>query len=445
MKIALLAPFGDFSSAYSLSHVVVGQAEGLLRAGHDVEVWCLNTVNPDSHVTERVKDTIRPCLRPQAWVLDRTDPIRSGTHEHDIMQALCRFQPDAIITHDVMFQSSYIDVARAIHEIAAYEECCRVAWFHYIHSVFGPDDHTTENWYRFRVPHGHRLIYPNTAHTAALARRYMVPQDAVFACQNPRDPRAFWNVLDCTASVIDRYRVLTRDVVQVYPFCITRHRDKGVPELVRLFDAMAAHADVLLLLADSNSNTPQAAQARDWLRERAPRLGDSLVFLSEHGPETRNSTPNSVVAELFRFSNLFVFPTRGEACPLTLAEAAMSGVHVVLNDSVPALREYAHPGASFISLGSGFSSVEFQRRTDNVAVSAVGTRVIRRRVEPAKPAAYINDVALRILKEVQTNPVLTARNHAFRKFSNDAVADRLCEIVTAVHNRTYHPRPGVPA
>lgn len=443
MKIALLAPFGDFSSSYSLSHVVVGQAEGLARAGHVVEIWCLDTVEPQCRVTDRVSAMVRPCLRAQSSVNDVTDSIRSGTHAHDIMHALCRFKPDAIITHDVMFQSGYLDFARAIHEIAANAECRAVSWFHYIHSVFGPDDHTASNWYRYRVPNGHRLIFPNTAHTAALARRYMVSQEDVFSCPNPRDPRAFWNVLDCTAGIVDKYRVLTRDVVQIYPFCITRGRDKGVPELIRLFDAMSVHADVLLLLADANSNTEHAAQYRDHLRTFAPRLARSLVFLSEYGPETRNSTPNSVVSELFRFSNLFVFPSRGEACPLTLAEAAMSGVHVVLNDSVPALREYAHPGASFISLGSGHEHVQFQRRTDRSMMTPLGTRVIRRQGAAAKPSEYLDTSALRILHEVRSNPVLTARSHAFRMFSNDAVAERLAEIVAAANVRSYHPRPGV--
>lgn len=448
MKLALLAPFGDFSSSYSLSHVVVGQAEGLTRAGHDVEIWCMDTVDPQCRVTDRVSSLVRPCLRVQPSVSDRTSPERTGTHAHDIFHALCRFKPDVIITHDVMFQSGYIDFARAVHDIADYEESRAVSWYHYIHSVFGSDDHTPSNWYRYRIPAGHSLIYPNTSHVAALARRYMVPQTSVYSCPNPRDPRAFWNVLDCTASIVERYSVLTRDVVQVYPFCITRSADKGVDELVRLFDEMSLHADVLLLLADANSNTEAAAQTRARLRTLAPRLGKSLVFLSEHGPETRNSTPNSVVSELFRFSNLFVFPTKGEACPLTLAEAAMSGVHVVLNDSVPALREYAHPGASFVSLGSGHEGVRFERRTDIAAISAVGTRVVRRTTHKAPVESLLREVATRVLHDVLSNPVLMARNHAFRTFSNDAVAARLLEIVTGrVGRASYHTpaRTGVPA
>lgn len=449
MRIALLAPFGDFASSYSLSHVVVGQAEGLRRAGHTVEIWCLDTVMPECHVTERVCNLVRPCLRTQPSVSDQTDPERTGTHAHDIFHALCRFKPDAIITHDVMFQAGYIDFARAVHDISDFPESRAVAWYHYIHSVFGPDDHTPGNWYRYRVPQGHSLIYPNTSHVAALARRYMVPQTAVFSCPNPRDPRAFWNVLECTSDIIDRYRVLTRDIVQVYPFCITRAVDKGVPELIRLFDEMSAHADVLLLLADANSNTESAAGVRSKLRTLAPRLGKSLVFLSEHGPETRNATPNSVVSELFRFSNLFVFPTRGEACPLVLAEAAMSGVHVVLNESVPALREYAHPGAEFVSLGSGHESVRFERRTETASISPLGTRVVRRSTQQSSAPSLLKETATRVLHDVMSNPVLAARNYAFRTFSNDAVAARLGEILNGRVGRSpYHTpavRFGVPA
>lgn len=438
MRIALLAPFDSFSSAYSLSHVVVGQAEGLFHAGHQVEIWCMDTVDPHSHVTERVHEMVRPCVRIQHGTADVADPLRSATHAHDIMQALCRFKPDAVITHDVMFQSGYIDFARAIHDIAPNAECRDVSWFHYVHSVFGPDIHTPANWYRFRIPEGHALIYPNECHLEALAHRYAVPRSRVYACANPRDPRAFWNVLDCTASIVDKYRILTRDIVQVYPFCITRFRDKGVPELIRLFDAMTVRADALLLLADANSNTEQAARTRAALRTLAPRLARSLVFLSEHGPETRNSTPNSVVSELFRFSNLFVFPSRGEACPLTLAEAAMSGVHIVVNASVPALREYAVPGTSSISLGSGHETVQTIQQTDRGELTPLGTRVIRRRTTGGRTSDYLEDAAGRILHEVRSNPVLAARTNAFRRFSNDAVAERLTEIVAAARSGSYH-------
>lgn len=440
MKIALLAPFGDFASFYSLSHVVAGQADGLRRAGHTVEVWCLNTVRPDVGVTEHIAECVRPCLRPQTIEDDVTHPLRAGAHAHDIMAALCSFTPDVVITHDVMFQTGYIDFARAVHEIADNAECRDVQWFHYIHSVFGPDEHTEANWYRYRIPSGHNLIFPNTVNAAALATRYNVPRSQVFSCPNPRDPRTFWNVLDTTASIVERYRLLTRDIVQVYPFCLTRFADKGVVELVRLFDTMSRHADVALVLAEANGATEQGAAVRRALRKQAPHMSEeNLIFLGEFDATTRNATPNAVVSELFRFSNLFVFPTKGEACPLILAEAAMSGTHVVLNSAVPALREFAHPGASFIALDSSYENLRYRSRHEQVGYTGIGTRVVRRRETPASVQTYLEESALRILSEVRQNPVLSARNYAFRTFSNDAVAARLTEIMATANAPTYDP------
>jgi glycosyltransferase involved in cell wall biosynthesis len=439
MKIAILAPFGDFSSAYSLSHVVTGQADGLRRAGHVVEVWCLNTVRPDSGVTECIAGCIRPCLRPQHIEDDVSHPLRAGAHAHDITAAVCRFRPDVVITHDVMFQTGYIDFARAIHDISDYVECRDVRWFHYVHSVFGPDAHTDANWYRYRVPAGHSLIFPNNVNADALAQRYDVSRDRVFSCPNPRDPRAFWNVLDTTAAIVERYRLLTRDIVQVYPFCLTRYADKGVVELIRLFDNMSQHADVALVLADANGASEHGVAVRAALRKQAPHMSeDNLIFLGEFSPATRCATPNAVVSELFRFSNLFVLTSKGEACPLILAEAAMSGTHVVLNATVPALREYAHPGASFVSLESSYESLRYQTQQDRADYTPIGTRVIRRKESPADVQTYLAEVAVRLIDDVRRNPVLAARSFAFRTFSNDAVASRLLDILAATPSTHYH-------
>lgn len=431
-RVAVLAPFSSFDSTYSLAHVVCDQVRALRWRGHAVEVWCMESARFGDGMTADLADSIRPCL---PWPSDKA--LRPSAIGAALHREYLRFGPRWIIAHDCCFQSGYADFGRAIHENA--HRTTGATWLHWTHSAIGnPNRHVEpEEFQSRRLPARHFLVYPNESKVGDAQQFFRLSRERVFSCPNPRDPRTFGGFSAEAWRVSRELDLLRRDVVQVYPFCMTRAVDKGVPVCAAVFDALKRRGrSVCLILCGANAAGRDAEI--EAIRAAAPGLGpDELVFMHERG--FPGGVPNPLVSELMRLSTLFFFPTKAEACPLVMAEAAMAGCLLALNANVPALREYAPQGAVLLPLEAHGCRVEVRTAARTVRPNPedslrplVRTRLLR----PEDGYAEKIDLAM------SSCPAVEARRHAFRTFGLEAVGARLDGILREAERRRLASRTG---
>ena len=108
--------------------------------------------------------------------------------------------------------------------------------------------------------------------------------------------------------------------------------------------------------------------------------------------------PHEVVRDLFLLSNLFIFPTLSENCPLILLEAAFAKCLLVLNDDFPPLKDFFGENALYFKFSSILTKTTYNNEEQ-----------------------YFSDVAKIIIGELNKNKPLNAFNVLKQKFNFDYI------------------------
>lgn len=433
MKIALIAPFKSFSDTYSLSHVVLGQFNALRDLGHEVEVWSIKSDEPSTGLAERFGESIRPIFSRFPLEHDKVCGARVEQYSKELIDAIDRFKPEAIITHDVILQTSYIDFAATVHDIA--KSTSEIRWFHYLHSGVAHPPPTIRGDQRFRrtVPKGHTVIFPNKVNIANVAEYYGIDESRVKTCQNPRDPSELFKLCELSRRIVGLTNPTDKDFVQVYPFCATRLEHKGVRQLVRIFDALKSMGkSVLLILVPANANGPKEKEALSTLLDGCTSLTkDDVYVTSLEMPAWETGLPNKAVCSLQRFANVFVFPTLAEACPLAMAEAMANAQIIAFNVHAPGVSEYAPLGSIRFGLPAMNQIDSFSATVEETVSDGLGAiSTITKKYTGREAFDFVvTQTAKTIVSVSDSCPAFQSRLMAFKTFSNKAVGKKLESII----------------
>ncbi len=347
-RLMLITTLSDFNPSYSLSTVILDQAHAGLLAGFDVDVLVMASANLSQLKGIPSGISIRQVVPTFPWKEDVVHADQADELVRLIAAWKDQYQPDLIITHDLVFQSWFVTFARAFH-LFAEEHLLGVTVMHMAHSAPGfghaPPPRESPQWYRRRVPKGHYLLTCNAELIEPLARYYDCERDRIKVLTNARDIRAWAHMPPLASEIITRLQLHRADVVQVYPFSITRWREKGVPQLLLSFSQIRDLGseygfNARLVLVTCHADGDGEAFAKD-LREKISEygMGDMVAVTSDLWPATKQAgLSGDVVQALFTVSNLFLFPTWSEAASLILREAALAGCSLVLNSNVPQLK-----------------------------------------------------------------------------------------------------------
>lgn len=373
-KIAILTSLVDFSPGYSLSGVILDQARAFRRAGYEYDLLCIKNFNRGDPKTKEVEAeglSVKYIL-PQTRLVDygmfeKPRPDKRGEQGFET-QVRVHFEGDnakgwvgyrdalrpydVVISHDIMFLSWHLPQNKALR--ACIDLWPEKNWLHQVHS--GPSHakegicYPSELRYT-RAPHSH-YIYLN--HTQAQDYSLMIRSEMKYVrtVYNPKDIRDVWNFSELSRDIIDKYDLLDHQVLQVYPFSTPRWRDKGVPQLLRIFGHWKkAGIKVKLVLITAHCNNdidiPHIGAMGNLAQAEGLELDRDVVISYRYAKqqedpkvekELRYSVPFSAVRELVCISNMFIFPTVSECCSLIQAEASMAGKFMVLNrDFIPLL------------------------------------------------------------------------------------------------------------
>lgn len=402
--IGILTPFYSFDDSYSLVSVVKDQLLMNVRVGYKTILFVLPSFKDDDKVPAGVE--IRKVI-PQIT----TEPYRdwgvSTDFENDkkiIKEALEKHlaDVDVIIEHDMIFQEHFTAYAAAIHEV----NLPNAKWLHWIHSAPSPRPVVEyPHSCRYSLPKGnHKLVYLNhTNKVQVLAEMYSAWPKDVRSVPNSLDPRTFWDLHPFVNELIDKYDLLSADIISIYPLSTPRMvSGKGLDKVIYIHSCLKKQGQkTKLIVANAHANGEREKEAIQQLKNWSLDLGlteQELIFTSMEKKEVESGIPRRAVSDLMRLSNIFLFPTKSENCSLILLEAMLSGNLLILNDDVQSLREFAQGNALYFRFG-GLDDTVFNVTNDN----------------------YYNDIAKIILSELSTNKALLAKRQVMQNHNLDII------------------------
>ncbi|MEK6884502.1 MAG: hypothetical protein AABY22_33025, partial [Nanoarchaeota archaeon] len=213
--------------------------------------------------------------------------------------------------------------------------------------------------------------------------------------------------------LIDQYGLLDKDIMQVYPLSTTRMVEgKQIKVAIDIFSKLKElNQKVSLVIANAHANDKREKQVIGEVLSYAAQKGLSvgeIIFTSLEGTEYELGVPREVIAQLFMLSNLFIFPSVSENGPLILYEAMLSKCLLVLNESVPSMREFGQENALYFKFGSRWENVEYSDKEQ-----------------------FMLDVAKIIVSEFSINRALKGQNFVKQKLNYDVVFEK--QILPLLH------------
>lgn len=403
-RIGVLTTFRDFDTAYSLVSVVRDQLVMHVRHKYEVVLYVLPTFTDDDKVPEGVEirkvvpqlllESYKGLDFPSTWQEDAKE-VTDALKEH------CR-DLDIILTHDWIFIDTYLP-----YNIGLREAQLPAKHFHWIHSAPSPRPELVDNPHanRYTMFPNAKLVYLNHDKTIALAEMYGTWPKDVRVVHNSRDPRTYWGLSKGILHLVDKYDLLNADIVSVYPVSTPRMVDGKQVDIV-----IKIHAELnklglstRLVVPNAHANADQEKHTVEQMRElgRSMGLADTqLLFTSTEGYE--HGLPGNMVSELFRLSNVFIFPSTSENCSLILLEAMIAGNLLVLNKDCTGMQEFGGKNAMYFKFGNLENGIRNYEKALN------------------KPN-YLGEIARIIKSEYDQNKVLNSQREAFKKYNLDNI------------------------
>jgi glycosyltransferase involved in cell wall biosynthesis len=419
-KIGIFTTFYNLNTEYSLCTVVLQQLQALKKNGFEPVLYVLTNFSGDVPEGIEVRKVI-----PQLIL----EPYGRGdftNYEEDIDKALKAMEEhmadiDVCLTHDIIFINSYLPYNEALRR-SIKGKLSHIKWLHWMHS--GPSIRPTmdgspyDNLYT--LPDNSRLIYMNYTDALRAAEMYGVYPKEVRTIFNPMDIRTLYDFHPLSWELTDQYDLMNADVVDIYPLSSTRMNDNG-KQLSKVIWVMShikkMGKTIRIVVCNAHANAKKEKDEIERMYQYAAEKGierRELIFTSMHNiPKWEHGVPHKVISDLFLLSNIFIFPSVSENCPLVLLEAMAAKNLLVLNANFPAFRDFGLENAMYFNFGSLVQTPNF----------------------PCGEDRYMGDVAKLIIAELSVNKALNANAVLRKKFNLDYIFEQ--QLSTAIMEMYY--------
>lgn len=414
LKIGIFTTFGDMAPSFSLAGVVRQQLISLIKHGYSPVLFVLDFFKDDDKVPEGVEIRkvipqllLEPYSKRDLTNLD-SDVAKAQTAMEENMQDI-----DVMLTHDIIFINSYLPYNIAMRN-AIKTKLGNIKWLHWMHS--GPsfadlDGSIWDNLYT--LPENSKLVYMNYTDAIRAAEMYHTLPKNVRTIFNPMDIRELHNFSPITKQLIDEYDLMSPEFLCVYALSTTRMDQMGkqLSKVIKIMGFLKKKGfSVALVVPNAHANADKEKHEIERMYQIAHQYGlerRELVFTSLfHVPEHEHGIDHEVVRDLYLLSNIFIFPSVSENCPLVLLEAMASKNILVLNEDFPAFKDFGQTNAIYFR----FSSLtqphpDFPRGEDN----------------------YLSDVATLIIDQYEQHKAIKAQTRIRREFNVDWIFEHQLE------------------
>ncbi len=404
--IGILTTFYQIDPAYSLCSVVLDQLRALVKNDFKTVLFVLPNFNDEALLPAGVE--VRKIV-PQLILEPYKDLGYPDYWQEDVEKAKSMFEKnmqdiDYLICHDIFFIDCYLPYNIALRESDL--NCMFLAWTHSAPST-RPNLVDNPHANRYTLPPRTRLVYLNNDKVNELAEMYGCWMKDVRVVPNPRDVRGFWDLHPLVEDLIERYDLLDADIVSVYPLSTPRMiAGKGLDKAIKLHSKLKDLGyKTKLIVPNAHANAKRdkgtIADTFVWAADRGITPYDLIFTSQQDSPRYEQGVEPKIVSDLFRISNVFIFPTVSENSSLVLLEAMLSGNLLVLNEKVGTLHEHAWKDAIYFDFEYRENKEENER--------------------------YYTDLAKILASQFEISKPLQAKRRALQKHSYDYIFKHFIE------------------
>jgi hypothetical protein len=205
------------------------------------------------------------------------------------------------------------------------------------------------------------------------AEMYGTFPDMVRVVHNPIDYRTVKWFHPAVKDVIERGKLMEADVVAVYPLSSTRMREGGkqLDKAIKIMGYLKTELglNVKYVVCNAHANAEREKMAIQELLVMGEARGlkpmEDLIFTSLiTPPKFEGGFPHDAVLQLFMISDIFLFPSVSENCPLILLEAGLTKNLLVLNEDFTPMKDFVGPDALYFKFDSVMTKTTHPRGED---------------------------------------------------------------------------------
>lgn len=402
MKVAICTNFMSFLAGYSLTGIVKDQARMLAEYDNEVHLFVNEKYNGETFSD----DVILEKKVPFSHLIDYHAENDLSDHHKEIIQKTSAIlieelakDYDAVFTHDWVFTGWNLPYGLACLE--ASKKLPKVRWLHWIHSI---PSRQSDWWDIQRFGKKHKIVYPNETDKILVAEQYKGHIDDVRIIPHIKDFRSWGEFHEETCEFLKYYpEIMQADILQIYPSSVDRLKAKRLREVLLIFSKLKKMGfKICLVVANQWATGRQQKEDISEYKKIAIRnglsVGREIIFTSDYKEGKYGvGIPRHMVEELFRLSNLFIFPTREESFGLVMPEASLSGgCLMVLNKSLAMQTEI-----------SGFTTLYFDFGSYN------------RPIKIENEELYFTDIAKIILGRMRQNESIQTKTFCRQHYNWD--------------------------
>lgn len=346
--------------------VLAHHARLMANAGHEVRV----VVGRGATFDRRVQVITLPLVDSKhTLVLDQKAHLDHGVVPPSfaklVAQIKQRLEPvlrtaDVVIAHNVCSLHKNLSLTAALYEFSQQAGAPRfILWQHDLASTserYRGELHAGYPWDLLSKPWpGAKLVTISAARQRQLSALTEIPPDQIAVVPNGIDLFANLKLGTRTRGLIKDLDLFTAAPILLLPVRITRRKNiefalRALAELRRSMPLAT-----LVVTGPVGAHNPQNQQYFDELRGLRSQLSleGSAHFLAERIPM---GLSDDAVADLYRFCDALILPSREEGFGIPILEAGAVGMPIFAAD-IPTLRELAPQEASFFSLQAGATEV----------------------------------------------------------------------------------------
>mgnify|MGYP001814064751 CR=1 FL=1 len=377
-NVAILTSFVEFNPGYSLTGIVEDQVRMLASYGHHVHLFVCENFKDKSegdlflHDPWTKENLTLHKLVPKSDLTDyRKEEDLSEDHRKVIVQTgemlkskLQELDVSIVFTHDWIFTGWNLPYGLGVLHAVQDPNLHPVAWMHWVHSI---PSLLLPWWNIRRWGSRHKIIYPNKTDSTRVAEQFRAATSYVIPIPHIKDYRSYFEFGEDTYNFISSFpSVMQADIVKIYGASTDRLNAKRVDKIISIFKEMKRmRLQVCFVIANQWATGRQRKEDLEGYYKRIRlsglKINEEVIFTSEWQDRFATGIPRRMYRELQLMSNLFIFPTREESFGLVAPEAAMCGVEMVLNRSLPMMLEVQGGCGIYAEFGSYEKKLEVPR------------------------------------------------------------------------------------
>ncbi len=411
MKIALFTTFGGWDTSYSPVNVVKHHLEALKLHGYTPILFTLDCFKaPDDPCFEGVElRNVLPTLTFEPYQGVAASRNVPQQFEKDLAKVIPAYEEhfkdiDIFLCHDIIFQDSFLPYGAALHKFNMRKN---QRFFHWMHSgpSLRPNDLSWPISCLYTLPPQSKLVYMNNYDIVRAAEMYGVYPRDVRIVHNPIDIRTENGIDPLVKRIVTEFKLNEADIIGVYPLSTTR-MNAGGKQLNKAIKVMAGMKklgkSIRYIVPNAHANGQKEkiaiAEVLQFAKDQGLDDGD-LIFTSLLGKEYEGGIPHDVVLQLFGLSDIFLFPSVSENCPLVLLEAALKKNLLVLNEDFTPMKDFVGPDAFYFKFDSVTTTTNHPRGED----------------------VYYQDIAKIIVAELEVNKIYRSARTIRQRFNLDYI------------------------